>query len=118
MTKPRISALVLFAALLAPAAPVRAFDCDFYQTCCLQLAGAYQEAGVSATRLQQFEATCHLHQSFAGMPGAQLLFCINAWEAMSREAYRHYLDGRIGFYPESCLADPLADPDELLEPSE
>lgn len=118
MPTPRFPALALAAALVAPAVPARAFDCDFYQTCCQQLVGAYQEAGVSGTRLQQFEMTCHLHESFAGMPGAQLLFCIDAWEAKSREAYQHYLDGRIGFYPESCLADPLSDPDELLEPSE
>jgi len=106
----------LGALLLWPPAPARAFDCEFYQTCCLQLVEAYREAGVSGARLQQFEATCYLHHSFSGMPGTQLLFCLDAWEAMSREAWQHYQDGRIGFYPESCMADPMSDPDDLLEP--
>lgn len=106
---------VLAAALLSPAGPVQAFDCEFYETCCQQLVEAYREAGVRGARLQQFADTCTLHHVFDAMPGAQQLFCLDAWEAVSREAFQHFLDGRIGFYPDMCMADPLQDPDEILE---
>lgn len=108
-------ALAAVAVLLSPGTG-RAFDCEFYQTCCLQLVEAYREAGTPAADLDAFEQTCSLHHVFDAMPGAQMLFCIDAWEAISREAYQHFQQGRIGFYPESCMADPLYDPDEILEP--
>lgn len=105
----------LVAGLVTPgAAP--AFDCEFYQTCCQQLVEAYRESGMRGTRLSQFADTCDLHHVFDAMPGAQMLFCIDAWEAMSRAAYQHYLDGRIAFYPDACMVDPFADPDEILIP--
>ena len=108
---------LLVLAGLVPGA-VRALDCNYYQTCCMELVGAYQEAGVSATFVENFERTCHLHEALSGMPGAQHMFCVEAWEAISREAYQHYMQGRIGFYPDSCLAGPHEDPDAILEPDE
>jgi hypothetical protein len=117
MSQPKITpALVLLAGLLPGAA--QALDCNYYQTCCMELVGAYQEAGVSGADLDNFERTCHLHEVLAAMPGAQHLFCVEAWEAMSREAYRHFLQGRIGFYPDSCLAGPHEDPDAIFAPDE
>ena len=110
-----IFALLLGALLLQPT-KARAFDCDFYQRCCLELLAAYEEAGTTAEGLQNMEDVCYLHHALDGMPGAQQLFCLDAWEVMSQASYRHYLSGRIGFYPDSCLADPLADPDEIFEP--
>lgn len=102
--------------MIAQANPARAFDCEFYQACCQQLVGAYEEAGVIGARLQQFEATCHLHDRLVGMPGAQQLFCLDAWEAISRESFQHFQQGRIGFYPDSCWADPTEDPLEPIYP--
>jgi hypothetical protein len=110
-----LSRAALGALLLLPS-PAPAFDCEFYQTCCEQLVDAYREAGVRGADLDNFARTCTLHHVFDAMPGAQALFCLDAWEAMSREAYSHFQQGRIGFYPEACMADPLADPDEILEP--
>lgn len=96
--------------------PTQAFDCGFYTECCYALVDAYREAGVRGERLQQFADTCELYHVFDAMPGAQMLFCSDAWEAISVVAYRHYRQGRIGFYPEMCMADPDYDPDEILEP--
>ena len=115
MTRRYLGVLAVTLAVALPL-PVRAFDCEFYQLCCEQLVEAYREAGTSRVDLDNFARTCTLHHVFDAMPGAQALFCMDAWEAMSREAYGHFLQGRIGFYPEACLSDPLADPDEILEP--
>jgi len=106
----------LAAALALIPAQSQAFDCGFYTECCHALVDAYREAGVRGPRLQQFADTCELHHVFDAMPGAQMLFCTEAWEAVSRVAYRHYMQGRIGFYPEMCMAEPDYDPDEILEP--
>lgn len=114
MSHARILALAALTTL-APL-PARAFDCGFYTECCYALVEAYREAGVRGPRLEQFAATCELHHVFDAMPGAQALFCIDAWEATSAVAYRHYRQGRIGFYPTMCMADPEYDPDEILEP--
>jgi hypothetical protein len=108
--------LALAAALALIPAPAPAFDCDFYQECCFALVEAYREAGVRGARLEQFADTCTLHHVFDAMPGAQMLFCTDAWEAVSKVAWRHYQQGRIGFYPEMCMAEPDYDPDEILEP--
>lgn len=113
----RVFPMIAVLAGLVPGAG-RAFDCNYYQTCCMELVGAYQEAGVTDFNLENFERTCTLHEVFAGMPGAQQLFCLEAWDAMSREAYQHYMQGRIGFYPDSCLAGPHEDPDAIVEPDE
>ncbi len=103
------------AALLAVApGTVLAFDCEFYRTCCEQLVEAYREAGMRGAELDNFARTCTLHHALDGSPGAQTLFCVDAWAAMSREAWQHYLQGRIGFYPNGCMADPMADPDAIL----
>ncbi|GGD36375.1 hypothetical protein [Sinisalibacter lacisalsi] len=108
--------LLLLAMLAVMPAQARAHDCGFYTECCHALVEAYREAGVSGPRLEQFAATCELHHVFDAMPGAQAMFCAEAWEAISVVAYRHYVTGRIGFYPEMCMADPDYDAGEILEP--
>ncbi len=108
--------LLLLAMLAVMPAQARAHDCGFYTECCHALVEAYREAGVTGPRLEQFAATCELHHVFDAMPGAQAMFCAEAWEAISVVAFRHYMTGRIGFYPEMCMADPEYDPDEILEP--
>ena len=113
-----VLALAMLSAAVLRAQPIAAFDtaCEMYRTCCLALVGAYQEAGVPASRVRDFEATCFLEEALAGMPAAQEMFCAEAWEAVSRESFQHFLEGRIGFYPQSCREDPLQDPEEILEP--
>lgn len=117
---PPRSALLLASLLLAASAfrpeAARAFDCEAYQQCCLQLVEAYREAGASSASLSQFEETCYLSQQFSAMPGLQQLFCPRAWESTSREAFKHFRQGRIGFYPDACMDDPLEDSDAILEP--
>jgi hypothetical protein len=110
----------LAATLFASAPHVGQADtiCDFYFNCCQQLVGAYEEAGVPAQRVSEFEYTCNLHETLAAHPAAQAMFCEGAWEGISREAFRHFTQGRIGFYPDVCFSHPLEDPEDIAIPIE
>lgn len=91
---------------LAPM-PVAALDCDMWLQCCLQVVEAHREAGVTGRDLMIAQQTCHSHEGLAPAPDLQQLFCVRAWTILSEDAYQDYLAGRIGFYPESCMPDPV-----------
>ena len=92
-------------ALLLGASPAQAFDCAFYQQCCMEYVGALEEAGARQREIAVVENTCLMHHNMHPA-GARHLFCIEAWESMSREIFSQYQRGIIGFYPDSCMAGP------------
>lgn len=113
MALPKRMALIgLAGALLLGAAQAQAQNCQFYEACCEELVEAYREAGVRGARLEDFASTCGLYHALDAMPGAQELFCIDAWEAISARALEHFRQGRIGFFPPDCLEEEVLGPDE------
>ena len=109
-------AALLPGAVLVHPGPARA-DCQLMFECCMQLLAAHEErGGVTPRRRLEAVQTCHVYEGLSQAPAIQAMFCFEAWQITSEAAWADFQAGRIGFYPQSCIEDPLQDPDEVLAP--
>lgn len=111
----RLSGFFL-AALTLLASPANA-QCQQMLDCCLQTVGAHEERGLSGRRLTEAVQTCHVYEGLSTIPAAQAVFCIESLMIISESAWEDFQAGRIGFYPDACMADPV-DLDAELIPDE
>jgi hypothetical protein len=107
--------IALAALNMLPAATATAgIGCEFYRACCNQLVELYREQGVPGFDIRNFIAACDLADVMEQMGPIGEDACFESWKAISQESYRHFLEGRLGAYPESCMEAPLEDRDDPM----